>query len=179
MGSNLSTSAAFRTRLIGALSTFLSLSCAALSVAQEYHVLTADEVEVRNGELVSVKIGKKDFERIEVPSEIGGEKVTAIGKGVFEKFRLSGVRISEGIKRIGHKAFQFCPLMDISLPDGLKVICDSAFRQSYNDSTIASLTIPASVDSIGASAFSDCPIERLNLSPASNTLATKPSICAS
>ncbi len=133
--------------------------------SQEYHVLTTDEVEVRNGELVSVKIGKKDFERIEVPSEFGGEKVTAIGKGVFERFRLSGVRISEGVKRIGHKAFQFCPLMDISLPDGLKVICDSAFRQSYNDSTIASLTIPASVDSIGASAFSDCPIERLVLSP--------------
>lgn len=174
----LTTLTAFNSRLKRAIIPILFISCAAPAFSQEYHVLTADEVEMTNGELVSVKIGKKDFERIEIPSELGGEKVTAIGNGVFERFRLSGVRISEGVKRIGRKAFQFCPLVDISLPDGLKVICDYAFRQSYYDSTIVSLTIPASVDSIGTSAFSDCPIERLILSPGLKYIGDKAFYCS-
>lgn len=74
MSSTPTTHASFSSRLTRAILPPLFISLAAPAFSQEYHMLTADEAEVRNGELVSVKIGKKDFERIEVPSELGGEQ---------------------------------------------------------------------------------------------------------
>ncbi len=85
---------------------------------------------------------KNDVTVIDVPSELGGKKVSAIGDSVFELMTwVTSANIPEGIEYIGVRAFSSCGLDTVSLPSTLKYIQNDAFAYcsylqyvSYNGS---------------------------------------------
>lgn len=85
-----------------------------------------------------------------------------IPNNAFNNSGLQTVTIPDGIQHIGDGAFGHTSLSkveDLVLPDGLKTIGDNAFVVTMGSGTnegigITSLTIPSSVNSIGANAFS-------------------------
>lgn len=84
-----------------------------------------------------------------------------IPNNAFNNSGLQTVTIPDGIQHIGDGAFGHTSLSkveDLVLPDGLKTIGDNAFVVTMGSGEtgigITSLTIPSSVNSIGANAFS-------------------------
>lgn len=77
-----------------------------------------------------------------------------IGKNTFRDCsHLAVTKLPSGLREIGDNAFENCYLLNISeLSDGLFTIGDGAFKNCG----IKSLSIPASVDYIGADAFYGC-----------------------
>lgn len=86
-----------------------------------------------------------------IPSEMYGQKVTAIGQGAFSDSEAKGISVGEGIKRIEDDAFSGCSnLLYIILPSTLETIGRRAFLST---SSLISVSIPSSVREIGAAAF--------------------------
>lgn len=105
--------------------------------------------------LTGVKLG--NMTAIEGNEEIPNK----IPNNAFNNSGLQTVTIPDGIQHIGDGAFGHTSLSkveDLVLPDGLKTIGDNAFvvTMGSGDTSvgITSLTIPSSVESIGANAFS-------------------------
>ena len=106
--------------------------------------------------LTGVKLG--NMTAIEGNEEIPNK----IPNNAFNNSGLQTVTIPDGIKHIGNGAFGYTGLKDVTdlvLPNGLETIGDSAFVVTMGSGTnegigITSLTIPSSVKSIGANAFS-------------------------
>lgn len=106
--------------------------------------------------LTGVELG--DMTAIEGNEEIPNK----IPNNAFNNSGLQTVTIPDGIKHIGNGAFGYTGLKDVTdlvLPNGLETIGDSAFVVTMGSGTnegigITSLTIPSSVKSIGANAFS-------------------------
>jgi hypothetical protein len=91
---------------------------------------------------------------IVIPDSIDGMKVVGIGPHAF-KYQpgLVSVTIPNGVSTIGEYAFYTSQsLTNINFPDGLVSIGDFAFESC----PLKSITIPASVISIGVNAFSLC-----------------------
>lgn len=93
-------------------------------------------------------------EKLILPDEIGGKKVTGIGKGAFKKCAsLSSVVIPKGVLRIGDSAFAGdSGLQRVELPEGLREIGEEAFY----DCGITAVELPSSVTVIGKYAFDSC-----------------------
>ncbi|MBO4415193.1 MAG: leucine-rich repeat protein [Lachnospiraceae bacterium] len=118
----------------------------------------------------------------ELPSEIGGVKVTGIGewaccnndegrrdhvtkiiipdgvtridKGAFYKCRITSITIPAGVQVISDQAFSNCScLKEVKIPSGVKVISDQAFS---NCSCLEEIRIPEGVEEIGQSCFYKC-----------------------
>jgi len=83
-----------------------------------------------------------------------GNSVTSIGGLAFgECIRLSAVRIPDSVTAIAFAAFSDCYwLVDVDLGKGVTMIGTSAFLRAALDHII----IPASVENVGQSAFTDC-----------------------
>lgn len=88
-----------------------------------------------------------------------GEGLTAIPDNAFNYCGLRDIKIPSTVTSIGNSAFAnngFADAGELVLPDGLTSIGDSAFYRSLatgKDSGFTSITIPASVESIGSQAF--------------------------
>ena len=78
-----------------------------------------------------------------------------IGGGAFSKCSLSSISFGEGssLQSIGDAAFRYAPLATVAFPANIRTIGDYAFA----DTAIAgSVTIPASLESLGGGAFGAC-----------------------
>lgn len=91
---------------------------------------------------------------LEIPTEIGGVKITSIGASVFEypkfgKGEITRVVIPEGITEINESAFANAGIKELVLPQTLENIYASAFKNQR----LTQLSIPQHVRYIGDNAF--------------------------
>ena len=115
---------------------------------------------------------------IEMPSVLGGAKVTEIGTGAFkEDMKLQQMTLPDSLKKIGDSAFNDCKsLQEIMIPDGVTYIGENAFgwcrdlekvtlskqlKSIENDCFIfctglSEIEIPVSVTAIHETAFEGC-----------------------
>lgn len=94
-------------------------------------------------------------EKIVIPSEIDGKKVTEIGKYAFADCTwITSVTIPDSVTTIGEGAFSDCEMItSINIPESVTTIGDCAFDSCES---LTSITIPAGVTEIGESAFYGC-----------------------
>ena len=115
------------------------------------------------GALTTVSYGDEGLEK---------KPITKVGDGVFAGMQLTGASIGEGISTIGLSAFGFNNITSLTLPSTLRTIGTSAFfhnsltsvslpsglvtigNSSFDENRLTgTLTIPASVETIGNWAF--------------------------
>ena len=140
--------------VLGALAAF-SLGATAENVGDtisttdlKYRVIAANAVEVLD------EVNSKTTSYT-IPSTVTGTDgktytVTAIGEYAFRWSNATSVVLPSTITEIKDNAFASSSIATINLPEGLKKIGSNAFSSC---SGIKSIDIPASVDSIGNSAF--------------------------
>ena len=78
-----------------------------------------------------------------------------IGNSAFDKCSLSSISFGEGssLQSIGAEAFRYAPLATVTFPANIRTIGDYAFA----DTAIAgSVTVPASLESLGGGVFGAC-----------------------
>lgn len=94
---------------------------------------------------------------LDIPSYIGGLKVTAIGAGAFEDCDdLEWVAVPSTVMTIGTEAFEYCDNLEtVRLSNGLTTIGSWAF---YSCTSLSSINIPKTVTSISTGAFSNSPV---------------------
>ncbi len=106
--------------------------------------------------------------------DLSNTKVTTIGAGAFRGTAITGVILPDGLKELGDVssqagAFAQCSSLTfvrtasdrnsseaVVLPDGLTTIGKQCFRYSFTKGSRIAITIPASVEKIGAEAFNAC-----------------------
>lgn len=95
-------------------------------------------------------------ETLEIPSTLGGEKVTAIAPDGFSWTEgITEIRLPNTIVSIGDYAFSFCPdLRGIFVPASVTSIGEGAFMGC---TALESICVSYSVKSIGAGALENCP----------------------
>ena len=96
------------------------------------------------------------------------DAITSIGANAFAKTVFTEIAIPAGVKTIGAGAFEASGLTSVNLSacTGLTAIADGTFKGS---AALASVTLPTSVTSIGASAFEGCTaLETINLTNVTN-----------
>jgi hypothetical protein len=88
---------------------------------------------------------------VNVPATFAGKPVTSIGEGAFadDKKHLSVV-LHEGLQRIEADAFSFSGLSSVTLPSTLQYIGARAFTYCQN---LKQVTLPAGLTELGESAF--------------------------
>ena len=120
-----------------------------------HDIITADwrfkEIE---GELAVAKYVGCDTV-VEIPSCVGGRRVTRIGNRAFaEDSDITEVTVPSGVTRIGNEAFWGCErLSKLTLPNGLTVIGDSAFTRCLS---LTGIILPKGLAEIGRDAFAGC-----------------------
>lgn len=92
------------------------------------------------------------IDKLVIPSEIDGVKVTSIGSCAFlDDDTLESVVIQRGVLRIGHSAFRNCKnLKAIKLPKGMAEIGSYAFVDCSN---LTGIKLREGLNSIGVAAF--------------------------
>jgi hypothetical protein len=91
---------------------------------------------------------------LDIPSSIGGFKVTEIGTNAFSGTSLTGVTIPNSVTTIGIYAFSGCKILaNVTIPNSVTTIANAAF---LGCTSLTSVTIPDSVTRIGNVAFSGC-----------------------
>lgn len=88
-----------------------------------------------------------------IPGTIDGMPVTEIAAGVFENKLIKTLSLPASVKTIGENAFKSCPaLTSVTFEgDGLVTIGDNAFNGAQK---LAKITLPETLESIGMQAFS-------------------------
>ena len=78
-----------------------------------------------------------------------------IGGGAFFKCSLSSISFGEGssLQIIGAEAFRYAPLATVAFPANIRTIGDYAFADT---AITGSVTVPASLESLGGGAFGAC-----------------------
>ncbi len=140
----------------------------------EYEVLD-------DGTIALVDYVGADAEKIEIPSELDGKKVTQLGSEkmdvLFRCTKLKSVIIPNSVTSIGDSAFSYCDTLTsitipnsvtsigyhafrgctgltvISIPNSVTLIDDAAFEGCTG---LTGISIPNSVTSIGSSVFEGC-----------------------
>ncbi len=132
------------------------------------------EYSVDNGQATLTAYLGSDSE-VTTPSEIDGCPVTALSRTFYQNNTITKVVVSEGVETIGNFicTFESCSnLVEVQLPDSLKTLSGGVFKRSYNlkkvnlpknlvhiggdcfaGTAVEEFIIPASVESIGLSAF--------------------------
>jgi hypothetical protein len=88
-----------------------------------------------------------------------GNSVTTIGDRAFENtFRLTALIIPDSVVTIGSIAFSFAPLTSLTLGNQLTTIDYRAFYRNQ----LRSVTLPASLTTLGMKVFEDGPIVEVN-----------------
>lgn len=100
---------------------------------------------------------------VEIPSQIGGKKVTEIGDTAFQYSGLKSVVIKGEVKRIGASAFASCwELESVDISGSAMSIEKEAFRQCSN---LESVSISGNAINIEKEAFRRCDnLESVNIS---------------
>ena len=120
----------------------------------EYRELADGTLEVTGNYTISGKL-----EKIVIPAEVDGKKVTRIGDDAFENSfdhfdDVKEIILPESITAIGSYAFKNCSsLRGVVLPDSLETIGDKAFR---NCSGLSEINLPESITTIESRAFFGC-----------------------
>ncbi|GEM_PF-3351566 len=109
--------------------------------------------------------------KIQIPSVIQGQNITAIGERAFENRMLADVALPEGITHIGPYAFSRNYLTNIELPESVVEIGEYAFQQnqleqviipsgvsdisdhSFYNNKLTAVSLPDGITRIGVSAF--------------------------
>lgn len=106
---------------------------------------------------IKVDISEEASGKIKIPASIDGYPVTEVGQRAFMyNDNITEVILPEGIVRINCDAFSNCTsLTHVQLPNTLKIIENEAFWDNGHipPSALKQLTIPASVEQVGISAF--------------------------
>ena len=113
----------------------------------EYGVLDDGTVEITGY--------NSSAEKVDIPAEIDGKRVTSIGSDafIFNK-NLTNIIIPDSVTSIGDTAFSGCvSLKSITIPSGVTSIGDEVF---HSCASLTSITIPNSVTEIGKDAFCGC-----------------------
>ncbi len=83
---------------------------------------------------------------------------------------LKSIKLPPTIKSIGNSAFARCKVLEgIVVPEGVVSIGDKAFsaysgaEASYSESTMSSVSLPSTLESIGENAFEYCHIKTVNI----------------
>lgn len=111
------------------------------------NIIAADETALNGKDLVipgNITVDDKSY------------KVRKIGNNVFLQFQLASLTIESGVVEIGEYAFWNCRIGgNLVIPEGVKTIGSGAFqyltRYKYGD--LSQLSLPYSLQSIGANAF--------------------------
>lgn len=94
------------------------------------------------------------MEKLEIPEQVHGRKVTSIGDSAFASSSVAEVILPNSITSIGNYAFESCrSLTNITIPDSVISINNSAFNYCYNLTNIA---IGKGLTEIGTNAFKFC-----------------------
>nr|WP_296090903.1 leucine-rich repeat protein [uncultured Treponema sp.] len=85
--------------------------------------------------------------------DLSATELTEIPEKAFLQSHLSGLILPDSLEAIGIGAFQNNDFEEIVIPDNVKTIADGGF---WGCSSLTTITLPASLSSIGASAFKIC-----------------------
>lgn len=134
-------------------------------------------MSINSDETVTISSSGSVITSVDIPSYIGGHKVTTIGTNAFKyRYNLASVTIPSSVTSIGANAFDSTALTSVTIPDSVTSIGNDAFTMCtsltsvsisnkvtaipvgafFNCSGLTSVTIPALVTSIGRMAFRDC-----------------------
>lgn len=110
---------------------------------------------VRSGALYFDESQYTGGPELEIPSEIDGQRVTAISDNCFRYCdALTTVTIPDTVTEIGSGAFFDCDsLRGVKIPVSVEYIGDDAF---FSCSSLEAVSVPASVTYIGEDAFTNC-----------------------
>lgn len=94
-------------------------------------------------------------EKVEVPAELDGKKVTSIGEDAFLGCKtMQEIMIPDGVTVIGRHAFEKCTaLVKVTLPETLTTIKSEAFRDC---DALVSITLPNSLCELDNNLFCYC-----------------------
>ena len=111
--------------------------------------------EQEDGTLMVIGPRKEAPERIEIPSEICGRRISGIApKAFFACSSLLTLNMGSGVREIGESAFFGCrSLSSVSFERGLERVGDSAFAGCEN---LAQITLPWGTGAVGKMAFFGC-----------------------
>ena len=98
----------------------------------------------------------KEWTDGQLPSELGGVKVTAIGQWAGNELKIRRLVVPEGVESIGRGAFSGCgELESVSLPRSLKRVDAYAFRGCENLEQVSYAGRESDI-SFGRAVYSDC-----------------------
>ena len=109
------------------------------------------------------EIGEKIYSRyddfVRINLDLSATGITEISEKAFYNSPLSGLILPDSLETIGRGAFQTNRFEEIVIPDNVKTIEDGGF---YDCSSLKTITLPASLTSIGASAFKGTALKTVN-----------------
>ena len=114
-------------------------------------------------------VGKEAFAESSLRSVSLPASLQYLPERMFAKsYYLNEVTFSKGLKEIGKEAFYSClGLNSVDIPEGVTSVADKAFAwcgayktfgSSYSCSNFRKVTLPSTLSTIGASAFSNCQV---------------------
>ncbi|MDO5297975.1 MAG: leucine-rich repeat domain-containing protein [Clostridia bacterium] len=111
--------------------------------------------EAEDGTLIVTGAREEAPERIEIPTELCGRRITAIApKAFFACGTLTHLSVGSGVREIGESAFFGCrSLVSAVFERGLERVGDSAFAGCEN---LTQITLPWGTGSVGRMAFFGC-----------------------
>ena len=115
-----------------------------------FYIREFEVAELSDGTVELTKYKGSD-EEVYIPEEIDGKKVSAIGyRAFYGCHNTEYVNLPETVKKIDNQAFYDCGVNEVDLNNGLEEVGDYAFCTKPG---IPSVTVPASVTTIGNCAF--------------------------
>lgn len=111
--------------------------------------------EAEDGTLIVMGARREAPERVEIPTELCGRRITAIAsKAFFACGTLTHLSVGSGVREIGESAFFGCrSLVSAVFERGLERVGDSAFAGCEN---LTQVTLPWGTGSVGRMAFFGC-----------------------
>lgn len=119
---------------------------------------TKVEYIVKNNTIIGANnYVKEKVTELEIPSEVNGQKITAIGDFVFRGYdNLKNVVINEGIEKIGNEAFAWCEnLIKVQIPESVIDVGERAFKYCFS---LRKVNLPSKIAEIKIETFACCTV---------------------